>query len=189
MFLLLYGSGLRGRECRTLRIKDVCFESSQIVVRNGKGDKDRVTVLPEAVKQPLRLQIEQALATHAHDLEQGFGEVYLPFALARKYPGASRESCWQYIFPSRKVCRDPRSGAIRRHHVHKDTFADAMKKARRSTQIMKHAVPHTLRHSFATHALEDGYDIRTLGQTNEWNPIPRRGYANEGRSANSGRDH
>ena len=162
MFLLMYGSGLRHRECRTLRSKDVCFETSQIVVRNGKGQKDRVTVLADAVRDALKRQIDAARSLHAHDLQCGFGEVYLPHALARKYPGASRDLRWQYVFPSRQRSRDPRSGKIRRHHVHESTFGQHFKQALSKTEITKLAVPHTLRHSFATHLLENGSDIRTV---------------------------
>ena len=162
MFLLMYGSGLRHRECRTLRIKDVCFETCQITVRNGKGQKDRITVLPAKVHEPLRRQIDQVRALHHEDLQIGLGEVYLPFALARKYPRAARDLRWQYLFPSRQLSKDPRSGAHRRHHIHESTFCNHFKKALRRTEIFKLAVPHTLRHSFATHLLEDGSDIRTV---------------------------
>ncbi len=162
MFLLMYGSGLRHRECRTLRIKDVCFERHEILVRNGKGEKDRVTVLPELVVEELKRQIDSARLLHEQDLADGFGKVHLPYALARKYPNASRDFRWQYIFPSRQRSRDPRSGNIRRHHVYESTFREAFKKALQSTDITKLAVPHTLRHSFATHSLEDGADIRTV---------------------------
>jgi integron integrase len=162
MGLLLYGSGLRHKECRTLRIKDLDFDARQIVVRNGKGQKDRVTVLADCAIDPLRRLIASNRVLHTADLEDGFGDVYLPFALARKYRGAARDFGWQYLFPASRRSKDPRSGSVRRHHVNEKTFAEAFKRARRIGGIDKPAVPHTLRHSFATHMLEDGADIRTV---------------------------
>ncbi len=162
MFLVMYGAGLRHKECRTLRVKDVCFDEGHIVVRNGKGDKDRITVLPQCCRQDLIEQIERVRRLHKRDLDSGFGKVYLPHALERKYPNESREFGWQWVFPSGRLSVDPRSGESRRHHVSEDYFAGFFKTAIDRIGLTKNAVPHSLRHSFATHLLEGGSDIRTV---------------------------
>jgi integron integrase len=159
---LLYGSGLRLLECLRLRIKDIEFTRHQIVVREGKGNKDRVTILPKALVAPLRRHLERIKALHELDLREGFGEVYLPYALARKYPNSSREWKWQYVFPSKRRSVDPRSGQIRRHHASESTLQRAVIDAVRAAGLNKPASCHTFRHSFATHLLEAGYDIRTV---------------------------
>jgi len=159
---LLYGSGLRLMEALRLRVKDVDFEYSQIVVRDGKGQKDRVTILPDGVVAPLRLHLRAVHAQHRHALQRGVGGVELPYALAQKYPNATTDWGWQYVFPAARPCRDPRSGALHRHHLHETSVQRAIRETARRIGILKPVGPHTLRHCFATHLLERGYDIRTV---------------------------
>lgn len=162
MASLLYGAGLRLMECVRLRVKDIDFAMRQIVVRDGKGAKDRVTMLPEKLLSPLQLQLKKAKALHDADLAAGFGEVHLPYALAQKYPNASREWGWQYVFPASRRSIDPRSGVERRHHLDPKTLQRSVRNAVRAAGLAKPASCHTFRHSFATHLLEAGYDIRTV---------------------------
>ena len=162
MASLLYGAGLRLMECIRLRAKDVDFNYRQLTIRNGKGNKDRVTMLPESSMAALRGHVEKVRLIHQQDLSEGFGEVYLPNALDRKYTSAGSEWGWQYIFPSGNRSLDPRSGKERRHHLSEQVLQRAVKKAVRAAGINKPASCHSLRHSFATHLLESGYDIRTV---------------------------
>lgn len=162
MVRVLYGTGLRGIECVRLRIKDIDFHRNEITVRRGKGQKDRVTMLPADIHAELQQQIRHVKKVHAKDLSAGFGTVHLPFALAKKYPNAEKEFGWQYVFPSSKLSVDPRSGIRQRHHFHLSSLNRAIKKAVRLAGIRKTVSTHAFRHSFATHLLEDGYDIRTV---------------------------
>jgi len=162
MAKLLYGSGLRLMECVRLRVKDVDFTQRQIIVRDGKGQKDRVTMLPDVLIPLLQEHLRHVKQVHDDDLAKGYGSVYLPFALERKYPNANREWIWQYVFPASKLSRDPRTGSVRRHHVHESSLQKAVKNAARLAGLDKRVTCHTFRHSFATHLLENGYDIRTV---------------------------
>ncbi len=162
MARLIYGSGMRLMECVRLRVKDLDFERREIVVREGKGDKDRVTMLPAALAPELRAHLARVKLLWAQDREAGRAGVYLPDALARKYPRAATEWGWFWVFPAREVSRDPRSGVERRHHAHEQAFQRAIKRAVAAANIAKPASTHTLRHSFATHLLQSGYDIRTV---------------------------
>ncbi|TDK19970.1 integron integrase [Luteimonas aestuarii] len=159
---LLYGTGMRLMEGVRLRIKDVDFARNEITVREGKGAKDRRTVLPASLVPHLRAEIERSRTWHAQDVADGFGEAWLPHALARKYPNAARELGWQYVFPAKRRSVDPRDGCERRHHVDEAVLSRSLKAACRLTGIVKPVSAHTLRHSFATHLIESGYDIRTV---------------------------
>jgi integron integrase len=159
---VMYGGGLRVMETLRLRVKDIDFDNHQIIVRDGKGENDRFTILPDALIEPLRIHLQHVKIVHQKDLLDGFGAVYLPLALAQKYSHANMEWIWQYIFPAADLAKDKREGVTRRHHIHETVIQKAIREAARRAKIDKHVTPHTLRHSFATHLLQNNYDIRTI---------------------------
>ncbi|MFQ5636282.1 MAG: integron integrase, partial [Gammaproteobacteria bacterium] len=162
MLKLMYGSGLRQAECCSLRVKDIDFSMAELIVRRGKGGKDRRTVLPESIRNDLSRQVDAVEKLHVYDLANGHGAVFMPDALARKYPNASREPGWQFAFPARAPAADPMTGTIRRHHIHPTWVRKQVRKAVLVSGIRKHVTCHTFRHSFATRLLETGYDLRTI---------------------------
>jgi integron integrase len=162
MAKIIYGCGLRLMECVHLRVKDIDFERNQIIMRDGKGMKDRTTMLPEQLKPFLSDHLARVRILHEQDLKKGLGEVYMPFALERKYQRGARQWNWQYAFPSERISADPSGGRMRRHHINESGLQKAVRTAARTAGILKPVSPHTLRHSFATHLLESGYDIRTV---------------------------
>ena len=162
MASLLYGTGMRLMECLRLRVKDVDFARNEILIRDGKGSKDRRTVLPVSLAEALQRQIAFARTVHDKDIQDGHGEVWLPYALERKYKNAAREFAWQYVFPSSNLCQNPFDSGFRRHHLDEKVLQRAVRKSAQLANINKPASCHTFRHSFATHLIETGYDIRTV---------------------------
>lgn len=162
MIRLMYGTGMRVMECVKVRIKDLDFDYLQITVRAGKGKKDRCVPMPQALVEPLKRQVQVVKKVHEKDIAAGYGSVYMPEALARKYPNAEYEFRWQFLFPASRIAQDPKSGAVHRHHIHQTVIQKSIKKAATQAGILKRVSSHTLRHSFATHLLETGSDIRTV---------------------------
>jgi integron integrase len=162
MTQVMYGSGLRLMECLRLRIKDLDFDNRRIIVYDGKGGDDRVTMLPDSLVIPLRQHLEQVKTLHQNDLAAGFGSVYIPLGLDKKYPTAHKQWIWQYVFPASNIYKDPETGVMSRHHTHETALQKAIRVAARAAKIDKRVTPHTFRHSFATHLLQNGYDIRTV---------------------------